>query len=120
MHELYDLFRNRSEDQRMPAGDAVCGDHHQVDMLVLHHFHNVPGDVISNFDTGGRPHSPGPESCTTLCQMLLRKCSGLLNEFAFGNQVRKCRGGKDRNHIHEMELRVKVLRKVSGHLQSRL
>jgi hypothetical protein len=52
LHEFDDLLGNRSEDQRMPAGDAVGGDHDHVNMLALHHFHDVSGYVISNFDAG--------------------------------------------------------------------
>jgi len=74
LHELHDLFGNRSEDQRVPAGDAVRGDHDEVDMLPLRYFHDAPRYVIRDFDTGTCFDSFGCEDCTGLRQMLFCTC----------------------------------------------
>ncbi len=52
LHELDDFLGNRSKHQQMPAGDAVRGNHDQIDMFALNHIHDASRDVISNFDTG--------------------------------------------------------------------
>ncbi len=53
LHQLHYFFGNRAKDQRVPAGDAVRGDHDHVDVLALDDLHDVARDVIPNFDTGG-------------------------------------------------------------------
>jgi hypothetical protein len=35
----------------MPAGDAVRGNNHEVDMLALCYLHDALGNVIRKFDT---------------------------------------------------------------------
>jgi hypothetical protein len=56
----------------------------------------------------------------TLRQMALCVCSRFLNECGFGDQIRESCGGKHRDHVHKEEFGIKVLGKISCHLQSRL
>src|ERR1700722_6576893 len=104
----------------MPAGDAVRGDHDHVDVLALDDLHDVARDVIPDFDAGGRLDTPSYKSRLTLGQMLLGGLSRLLKECAFGNEVWNRGGGKHRDYVHEIEFSMKVLGKVSRHLQGRL
>jgi hypothetical protein len=55
-----------------------------------------------------------------LGQVALCECSCLLNEFGFGDQIRKSCGWKHRDHVDKVKLGMKVLRKVSCHFQGGL
>src|ERR1035437_7526831 len=92
----------------MPAGDAVGGDDNHVDMLTLHHIHDVPCHVIPNFDAGSCLDSPGRKSCMAFGQMPLRKCSRILDKFGFGNQVRESGSGEKGDDVHKVEFGMKV------------
>ena len=70
-HQLDDLLGDRAEDQRMPPGDSVRGDHDHVDVIALHHLHDVAHNVITDFDAGGRLHAPGRKNRMALRQMTL-------------------------------------------------
>jgi hypothetical protein len=72
----------------------VRGNDDHVDMLPLHHFHDVYRYVIANFDAGSRLYALGLKSCQALRQMTLCEYSCFLKEFAFRYEVRESRGGK--------------------------
>jgi hypothetical protein len=50
LHKLHDLFGNRAEYERVPAGDTVGGDYDHVNMFAIDYLHDVANYVISNFN----------------------------------------------------------------------
>ena len=108
LHELHDLFGNRSEDQWMPAGDAVRGDHDHVDMFALHRLDDAPGNVIRKFHTGACLYSSGRENLSCLRQMLLSTRLLLLLKLHLGNGIFRREGREERKDVHKEKLGMEV------------